>query len=79
MALKSNEAKYQVALAKKHNWFPGTTIEFVELIIPKNAVPTLPYLEGRLEVKGKIVGVVLIEKGKSVKKTKKPAIKAADK
>lgn len=78
MALKSNEAKYQVAVAQKHRWMPGHTIETFELVVPKTRTLTVYVLQEEAKkagVQGKVIGTLLIERGKSVKKQPAQAIK----
>ena len=76
--MDSNSAKYQVAVAVKNNWFPGHTIETFDVILNKSIVVTLPVLEKEREkqnVQGKIIGYILIERGKATPKPKEKAQK----
>lgn len=80
--MDSKSAKYRVSVAQSFSWFPGHKIVVFEFITSKTQELNLAFLNKKKEeagIKGVVIGTVLVEKGKPVKKTPAKTVKVADK
>lgn len=78
MELAYNQSKYQVSVATKNSWMPGNTIKTFEFVVHKTKLLTLDVLRAeavKAGVDGIILGVVLVERGKSKKTSPAKVVK----